>query len=292
MLNIHTSYHLTHFMKDLPESTSVYKKVFDTDITPPGYHAGEDRDASFLYVSDCYIELFCSRDAKDPEPTSNGGKFIKRWGESLANFGWLVDDDIPDAISDMESKELNLVYVAGGQSAFFVHPRQAYGMMLEVGHYTPHEGDPRHETGYADRWLNHPLGIRQMHCVTFAVNDLSGALDTLNTMTGQRPGYRGMNEGTGRESAYLWFTDHMLEITTPIEEDTAIGRAVPQPGPKIESCTFRVQDLDRTADYLRSTDMGVIGEPSEGRIAIDPSGIQGAMYLFTDRSIPNDPRGN
>ena len=58
------------------------------------------------------------------------------------------------------------------------------------------------------------------------------------------------------------------------------------------SCTFRVQDLDRTADYLRSTGMGVIGKPSEGRIAIDPSGIQGAMYLFTDRGIPNDPRGN
>ena len=167
----------------------------------------------------------------------------------------------------LEGKGLNLVYVAGGQSAFFVHPRQAFGIMLEVGRFHERHDDPRNNPkGWSWYWRdNHPLGIQRMNYVSFAVNDLDGAVQLLQTMADAPLVHRGKSAG-GREAAYLWFTDSMLEILQGTTEDTEIGRAVVKPMAKIESTTFMVKSVTAAAQHLRSRGFRVIGRESDGQI--------------------------
>lgn len=290
-LKIHTSYHVTHMLKDLPEATAIYQNVFDAPVVPAGYHVGENRDAAFQTVSDAYLELFAPRDARDANPTSNGGRQIKRFGEGLVNFGWLIDNEVPDVIKELEGKGLNLVYVAGGTSAFFVHPRQAFGIMLEVGKFHERHDDPRNDAkGWTGYWSeNHPLGIERMNCVSFAVNDLDGAVGLIQMMTEAPLVHRGKSLG-GREAAYLWCVDSMLELYQGTTEDSDIGRVVSHPGAKIESTTFKVKSVTAAAKHLRSRGVRVVGRETDGRVAVDPADMLGALYIFDERRIPGDPR--
>lgn len=291
MLKIRQTFHLTHMLKDLAEATSVYQRAFDAPIIPVGYHVGENRDASFQTVSDTFIELFAPRDARTSAPTSNGGRQIKRFGEGFVNSGWLVDNDIPEVVKQLEAQGLNVVYVAGGQSSFFVHPRQAFGIMLQVASFHPRTDDPRNNPkGWAAYWSeSHPLGIERTNFVSFAVNDLDGAVKLLELMTGGPTVHRGKSEG-GRDAAYIWCENNMLEVLGGTSEDSEIGRAIPHPGAKIESCTFKVRSASSAARHLRSRGFRIVGNESDGRVAIDPNDILGAVYIFSEFPVPGDPR--
>ena len=292
MLTIRTAFHVTHMLKDLEAATRIYQDIFHAPVRFAGYHVGENRDASFASVSDAYIELFAPRDADAPDPTSPGGRFIKRWGEGLANFGWLVEGDVAEALRFCQSQGYQLAGVVGQEtSAFFIHPRQAHGIMLEIAGGTIRD-DPRAQPGWAARWREeHPLGIERMNAVSYAVRDLEGAVGFLQSLTDAPVIYRGVDEDAGKESAYLWIKDHMIEVMQGISDDSEIGRYVQEQGPKIHSVTFKVKNLDQAADYLRKTGVGVLSREGAGSVAIDPAAIMGAVYIFTERAIPNDPRG-
>lgn len=293
MLQVRTAFHVTHMVRDLDVALRIYEAVFQPPIVPPSYHAGEDRDAAFVFVSDAYIELFASRDANATEPTSNGGRHIRRFGEGLANFGWLIDDDITEAIAFCESKAYRPMYVVGlEQSAFFFHPRQAYGIMLEIMNGAVRD-DPRRQPGWAARWRDEqPLGIARMDCVTYAVRDLDGAVAFLQGLTDARVVHRGTDNDAGTESAHLWIKDHMIELTHALADDSEVGRSVQQEGPKIHSVTFKVKSLKQAADYLQRKDIAVLGRQESGSLMMTPAAILGAKYIFSERAIPNDPRGS
>jgi methylmalonyl-CoA/ethylmalonyl-CoA epimerase len=292
VLTIRSGFHVTHMLKDLEAATGIYQRIFQPAIQFAGYHAGEDRDASFVSVSDAYIELFASRDAGTPDPTSTGGRFVKRWGEGLANFGWLIED-VPGAIRRCEAKGYQLVYVAGPDpSAFFVHPRQAHGIMLEIaGGSTGIHDDPRRTSGWATRWRNeHPLGIERMNAVLYAVRDLQGAVSFLQDLSGAPVVHRWVDDDSATERAALWIADHMIEVMQAISDDSEIGKAVQRDGPKIHSVSFKVTSLKRAAAYLREKGVRLLGHEDTGHVTIEPADVMGARYTFTERAIPNDPR--
>ena len=293
MLHVRTAFHVTHMVRDVHAAIRRYEEVFQPPIVPPSYHAGEDRDAAFAFVSDAYIELFASRDANATAPTSNGGRHIKRFGEGLANFGWLIDDEIAAAIAFCEARGYRPMYVGGPeQSAFFFHPRQAYGIMLEIMNGAIHH-DPRNQPGWAARWRDEqPLGIERLNCVTYAVRDLEGAIAFLQGLTEAPVVYCGADNAAGKESAYLWVEDHLIELAQPLAEDTELGRSVQREGPKIHSVTFKVKSLKQVADYLREKDIAVLGREESGSLMLAPAAMLGAKYSFSERSIPNDPRGS
>lgn len=293
MLTVRSAFHVTHMVKDLGAATRIYQDIFQPPIHCDGYHEGENRDASFASVSDAYIELFAPRDADAPDPASAAGRFIRRWGEGLANFGWLVEDDVPEAIRFCESQGYQLVYVAGPTPyAFFIHPRQAHGIMLEVARSAIPD-DPRAQPGWAARWRDaHPLGLERMNAVSYAVRDLDGAVAFLRSLTDARVIHRGVEEAAGKESAYVWVADHAIEVMRGSSDGGEIARFVQEKGPRIHSVTFKVRDLERAADYLRQKGLGVLEGPGARAITLAPADMLGARYIFTDRAIPNDPRGN
>lgn len=291
MLTVRRAYHVTHMVKNLEAAADLYQRVFQPPIQFDGFHAGENRDASFASVSDAYIELFAPRDVAAPNPTSNGARYIRRSGEGICNFGWLVEDTIPDAIRFCESLGYTLVYVAGPtRYAFFVHPKQAYGMMLEIAAETIPD-DPRLEPGWAKRWRDrHPLGIERMNAVTYAVRDIDGAVGLLQALTGAAVIHRGLNDAGDEESAFVAIADHVIEVRRSRNDASDVARFIEMKGPHIHSVTFKVKDLDQAREYLRELGLRVLEYAPASTIAIDTADMLGARYYFTDRAIPSDPR--
>lgn len=292
MISIKSAFHVTHMVRDLNTAMRLYDRIFSAPVYFDGYHEGENRDAAFVTVSDAYIELFAPRDANDAQPASNGGRYIQRSGEGLANFGWLISSDVAEAIRYCEAQGYPVVPVAGmTTAAFFVHPRHAQGMMLEFADSTIPE-DPRAQPGWAARWRDeHPLGIERMHAVSFAVRDLDAAIRFLQTVAGATLVHQGENAAGDRESAYLWVVDHMIEVMRGTSPETPIGRFIEANGPRIHSVAFRVRDPRRASGFLDS--LGLRNDLAlDGRsVAVDPRDLLGARYVFTDTAIPNDPRG-
>jgi catechol 2,3-dioxygenase-like lactoylglutathione lyase family enzyme len=292
MLKIRSAFHLTHMIRDLDAGTKLYQRIFQPPIVYAGYHAGENRDASFASVSDAYIELFAPHDAEDATPKSPGGRFIKRWGEGLANFGWLIDGDVGEAIRYCESKGYPLVYVAGSgaaPTAFFVHPSHAYGIMLEVAGGSIRDKS-REEPGWVARWRDHPLGIERISSVSYGVRDLDGAVRFIQDLSDAPLVHRTTKQESGAEHAYLWVVDHMIELAQGVTDASPIGRRVREQGPRIDAITFKVKSAAKAADYLRGIGLRVIGNEDSGDIAIDPEDMLGARYQFTEAAIPHDPR--
>ena len=291
MLTVSSAYHVTHMVKDLDAANCLYEKIFQPPVHFDGYHEGENRDASFASVSDAYIELFAPRDVSSPDPSSNGARYIRRSGEGLCNFGWLVEDEIADAIRFCEGRGYELVYVAGPDIiAFFIHPKQAHGMMLEVAGETIPD-DPRKKSGWASRWAeDHPLGIERMNAVTYAVDDLDGAIGLLRDLTDATVIHRGRNESGEEESAFVAIADHVIEVRRGLVAQSDISRFIEAKGQRIHSVTFKVKNLATANTYLAQLDLNVIENNDESTIMIDPNDMMGARYYFTDRAIPSDPR--
>ena len=292
VLTIRSAYHVTHMVKDLEAATTLYKRVFQAPIQFDGFHEGENRDASFANVADAYIELFAPRDVAALNPISNGARYIRRPGEGICNFGWLVEDAIADAIRFCEALGYTLVYVAGPQRyAFFVHPKQAHGMMLEIAGETIPD-DPRLRPGWAEQWRdNHPLGIERMNAVTYAVRDIDAALGLLQELSGAPVIHRGQNEAGDEESAFVATAEHVIEVTRSRLDSGEVARFIDAKGPHIHSVTFKVKNLAQAHDYLRELGLHVLKNEPASAIAIDPPDMLGARHYFTDRAIPSDPRG-
>jgi len=292
LLNIRSAFHVTHMLTDLEAGTRLYERIFQPPIVYAGYHAGENRDASFASVSDAYIELFAPHDADDAVPASPGGRFIRRWGQGLANFGWLIDGDVADAIRACESKGYPLVYVAGSgtSSAFFVHPSHAHGIMLEIAGGSIRD-DFRNQPDWAARWKNlQPLGIERLSSVSYAVRDLDGAMRFIQDLSNAPLVHRATDAATGTEHAYLWVVDHMIELAQGVTDDSPIGRSVREHGPKIYDVCFKVRSVKQAAGYLHGLGINIIGGEGGGSITIDPTEVLGARYRFSEDAIPHDPR--
>ncbi len=293
MLTVRSAFHVTQMVKDLAAATRLYETIFHPPIHFDGFHEGENRDASFASVSDAYIELFAPRDAGSPNPTSNGGRYLQRSGESLHNFGWLIENDAPEAIRFCEGRGYDLVYVAGPSlDAFFIHPKRAHGIMLEIACLTIPD-DPRTEPGWAAHWReDHPLGIEWMNAVTYAVRDIDGGIGLLQDLTEAPVIHRGQNAAGDEESAFVAIADHIIEVRRGLTGTSEILRFIHERGPRIHSVTFKVKDLTAAGAYLQGLDLRVLEKPTESAITIDPADMMGARYYFTDRSIPSDPRAS
>ncbi|MEX0683396.1 MAG: hypothetical protein WD472_08060 [Dehalococcoidia bacterium] len=295
MLKVLGAFHLTHMVIDLGSTIDLYKSIFDPLIIPPSFHQGENRDASFMYIGDLYVELYASRDASLPNGSSNGAKHIRRFGEGFANFGWTISDKPRDAIAFCESKGYSPVYLAGSDpnrepGAFFLHPRTTFGIMLELAQAGTHRQDPRADPAWNKRWADHPLGIQRLNCISYNVRDLRSASMLLSELADVVAFHDGRAPDDCKDSVYFWAKDHVVELMTPSKDSTELASSLVHEGPKIHSATFKVKDVGRASAYLRGLNVGTIGNPGAGTIMLNPSLLKGAKYFLTEKAVPNDPR--
>ena len=105
------------------------------------------------------------------------------------------------------------------------------------------------------------MDVRVLHHVAFAVHDLEDAVETYQRLFGAEVELRGRVENQGVDAAYLTIGDGRVELVSPLDDDTPVGRFLAKRGPAVHHVAFEVDDLDAAVEDLVSAGATVI-EPA------------------------------
>ena len=118
-------HHIALAVKDVDAAQEFFVKNLAATVERPKRVLEAERSVSvFLSVGGIKIELLQSTDPEGPV-----AKLIERKGEGLHSVSFEVDD-VEAAAKDLEGKGLRIV----GKTAryAFIHPRDAFGVMVEL----------------------------------------------------------------------------------------------------------------------------------------------------------------
>lgn len=111
-----------------------------------------------------------------------------------------------------------------------------------------------------------PQFITKIDHVGIAVPDLDAAVDFYATTFGFQHVHEEINEEQGVREAMLAVGEHdSLQLLSPLKADSPIGKFLDKSGPGIQQIAYRVTDVRRVAEHLRSVGVRVLyDEPKIG----------------------------
>jgi 4-hydroxyphenylpyruvate dioxygenase-like putative hemolysin len=166
--------HTIHAIRDLPAARERYYFLFGAIAFAEGYHAGEDRDMTLLYVTDHIVELMSPRTLEATDKTF--ARYLQRYGESFHSIELRVPD-IQAAHRACEAAGVQLSTNYG--DFFFIHPKAAGGVIIEVyGAGMPN--DPQDRAVWNPDWnKGHASGLRRLDHIAFVTRDPGAVLRLL-----------------------------------------------------------------------------------------------------------------
>ncbi len=147
--------------------------------------------------------------------------------------------------------------------------------------------DPRFAPDYDPAaWGNsgHPLGLTGLAYITVTTKDLDKAKSRLvaqlrGTVLGESD-----SALTTSQDVYVAVGDTVVQLSTPLEEDSVIGRDVRDNGEMMHAVAWRVKDLAQAEAYLNSKGIKVAASDDHTLLA-DPADTHGALFRFTDLTV-------
>jgi methylmalonyl-CoA/ethylmalonyl-CoA epimerase len=107
--------------------------------------------------------------------------------------------------------------------------------------------------------------VQAVHHVAMAVEDLDEAVATYERLLGARVELRGRMEDQGVEAVYLQVGSGRIELVSPLEADTPVGRFLAKRGPGMHHVAFEVADVATAINRLTADGVEVIdSEPRDG----------------------------
>jgi methylmalonyl-CoA/ethylmalonyl-CoA epimerase len=107
--------------------------------------------------------------------------------------------------------------------------------------------------------------VQAVHHVAMAVEDLDEAVATYERLLGARVELRGRMEDQGVEAVYLQVGSGRIELVSPLEADTPVGRFLAKRGPGMHHVAFEVADVSTAINRLTADGVEVIdSEPRDG----------------------------
>jgi hypothetical protein len=293
-------FHLIHIVDHEDEVDAWYDEVFAPErFMKKGWIDSEKRWASLSMVGDLMIEVIePSSDPRDQHmPLS---KFRNRFGQHFHSLAWYVDPlDVKPLFDRLRTGGIRVAKPGGGMfpdgdvdpgNTIFTHPRDTFGQ-LEFEGLADHwlRMDPRFQPGWSsDRWLDQPLGIVRASHLTVVVDDLDRACRLYQSAFDGVMLHR-QSSSVGEAVHVAVGTDTVVELVSPATSDSRAGRDRQVNGSVPHACTFTVQDLDRAERHVERVGVGVVDRSGDS-FTLDPADSYGAVYAFTDRTVPGDPR--
>src|SRR5436190_19114154 len=109
------------------------------------------------------------------------------------------------------------------------------------------------------------MDVRGVHHVALAVDDLDAAVETYRRVFGAAVERRGRMDDQGVEAVYLRLGDGRVELVTPLEGDTPVGRFLAKRGPGMHHVAYEVDDLPAAlADVAAAGGTVIDPEPRRG----------------------------
>ena len=120
--------HIHIYVKDIERAKSLFGRLFDTEFSP---NTVDEKYGMCLSIDPLGIELIAPL-----TPDSPIAKDIERRGEGVHGISLKVDD-VEEAATDLEAAGLKVVgrVDAGGLKEVQFHPRDTFGLMVEICQY-------------------------------------------------------------------------------------------------------------------------------------------------------------
>ena len=257
----------------------------------------EIRDASLVTLGDCVLEPLAPAFRVEGWDKSSLGKFYRRFGARWQSIAVFCEDtgDVWQACRDAGIR----VYVNGGIPAderptrpIMTHPKDTVGLLEFCGwDYPAVAADPRLRADFDPNWWrdHHPTTLERLAYTTVMAKDLDRAKHIYLDVLGGTLLHENESALTGTRNAYVALGEVVIELATPIREGTFASVDLADNGEVHHAVAFKVADLDQAEKYLTSKGLSVSQRDDE-TLLFDPATTHGALFRFTTRSVPNDPR--
>jgi catechol 2,3-dioxygenase-like lactoylglutathione lyase family enzyme len=293
-------FHLIHIVDDEDEVDTFYDRLFAPQrFVERHWMEGEKRWASLSMVSDLMLEVI-EPSGKDSDAHMALSKFRRRHGQHFHSLSWYVDPaDVKPLFDRLRAADVRVAKPGGGiygsevadpGNTIFTHPKDTFGQLEFEGKLAHWEQrDPRFQPGWTVApWRQGPLGIERISHMTTLVRDLDRARQFYEHALGgvvldeQRA-------VTARRVFVLVGTDTVIELAQPTAEGSPLATDLAAHGELPHAATFKVRDLAAVEDHAARIGVGVV-ERDESTLTLDPADCFGAVWSFTERDIPGDPR--
>jgi methylmalonyl-CoA epimerase len=127
------------------------------------------------------------------------------------------------------------------------------------------------------------VDTRGIHHLGVAVADLDDALDTYTRLFGAEVEGRATVAGQGVDAVALRVGSGRVELLSPLEDDTPVGRFLASRGAGMHHVAFEVEDIRAALDSLRRDGAELVDEePREGMFGLQvafvhPDSVHGVL---------------
>ena len=127
------------------------------------------------------------------------------------------------------------------------------------------------------------MDARGIHHLGVAVADLDDALETYSRLFGAELEHRAAVREQGVEAAALLVGGGRVELLSPLEDDTPIGRFLASRGPGMHHVAFEVEDIRAALESLRLEGAELVdAEPHAGLFGLEvafvhPDSVHGVL---------------
>jgi methylmalonyl-CoA/ethylmalonyl-CoA epimerase len=123
--------HIGVAVKSIEEALKLYEGVLGLKLEEVETVEEQNVKVAFLPVGDTEIELL-----ESTSPDGPIAKYIERKGEGMQHLAFKVES-IEDALKTLKAKGVRLIdetprMGAGGAKIAFVHPKETFGVMIEL----------------------------------------------------------------------------------------------------------------------------------------------------------------
>jgi hypothetical protein len=295
MFSIGKEFHLLHVVSDLDAADEWYDRIFSVRRFVRNYMKAAMRKASLVLIGDFVMEP--AQPVQKPGWEKSAlGKFYGRYGQHFHSIAWYVDDLRQTSIGLSQHKIRmfdmvgNPVTEAVRGDAIWTHPQDTHAA-FEFAIAPKFFIDPRLQPGWSMEFprAQHPLGIERASHMTVLFKNLDDARGIYQEALRGRL----IHQEDSPQKKSLFFAvgeDSVVEAVQPLSASSAEGQDLDRAGEGIFSVTFKTRDLNRAAAHLRSHKQRIEFDDAN-TLAINRDDAFGMVIGFTDRHIPNDPRG-
>jgi len=308
-MRIGALFHVVHVVDELAAARAWYDRVFAPRyMFEQHYSPAEERDATLAIFADYVVEPMVTR-----EPLANArkpvGRFRARFGPRFHSIAFYTDDVVA-VYERLTAAGVRMTGDGGAalagppaRAAIYTHPRDTFGLLefmeprvggkggVPVGDVLGDCYDPRLRGDYSpDFWTErHPLRIQRTGRLCVLVRDVAPARALFVDVLGGVPFFEDRHTVRDTHSLFVALGEgSVIELAQPLAADSAEAAELERCGEMLFSVTFRVADLLQAAKHLEGC--GLLVDRRGGELEIPAAQALGAVYRFTDRDLPGDPR--